>query len=55
MSTYISIGYVAMATIIIFGLLYTTDFFMSEERQYSQSEPYVVGATAPTMVMWEMY
>ena len=43
--------------VVAIGLtaLCNSNFFVTEERIYSQPEAYVGGATPPSITLWEMY
>ena len=42
-------------SLLIIGLLYFVVFFTAEVYKHSVSKAYVDGATAPSVVGWEMY
>ena len=44
-----------LAVLIGLTTLYVSDFFVTEEIIISQSKAYVVGATPPSITIWEMY
>lgn len=44
-----------VAVVIGLTILYVSNFFVTEERIYSQPEAYVVGAIPPLITLWEMY
>ena len=55
MNNYMTKYSILIISLVCFGLLLASGFFIPTENQFNKPDAYIIGATPPVFEMWEMY